>query len=152
MRCLHRILEKYQDDFAALGVSPGDLGSHSARKGSSSYACSGTTVSPPIVSVCLRAMWSIGHVKERYLQYEKAGDEYLGRVVCGLDVNDVSFAVSPPFFVFESDDGASEMIYSLLKDFMVRGDSVPASVHHIFYFVLHRCAFTLTIWHECYTH
>ena len=75
--------------FFALGISPGDLGSHSARKGSSSHASSGTTVSPPMVSICLRAMWSMGHVKERYLQFEKAGDQYLGRVVCGLDVNDV---------------------------------------------------------------
>jgi hypothetical protein len=81
MSCLHRIIKKYTDEFFALGINPGDFGSHSARKGASSHACSGTTVSPPIVSICLRAMWSLGHVKERYLQYEKAGDQYLGRVV-----------------------------------------------------------------------
>ncbi len=40
----------------------------------------------------------MGSVKERYLQYEKAGDQYLGRVVSGLDVNSIDFAVSPPFF------------------------------------------------------
>jgi hypothetical protein len=78
MGCLHRIIEKYSDEFFALGISPGDLGSHSARKGASSHASSGTTVSPPMVSICLRAMWSMGHVKERYLQFEKAGDQYLG--------------------------------------------------------------------------
>ena len=79
-------------------------------------------------------MWSLGHVKERYLQYEKAGDQYLGRVVSGLDVNDVSFAVSPPFFDFEPGDGFAEKIYSLMREYMVRGDRVPASVHHIFLF------------------
>ena len=84
--------------FFALGISPGDLGSHSARKGASSHACAGTTVSPPMVSICLCAMWSMGHIKERYLQYKKVGDQYLGRVICGLEVNDVLFAVSPPFF------------------------------------------------------
>ena len=47
MGCLHRILEKHSDNFFALGISPGDLGSHSARKGASSHASSGTTVSPP---------------------------------------------------------------------------------------------------------
>jgi hypothetical protein len=81
MDCLHRIIDKHRDDFFSLGISAGDLGSHSARKGACSYASAGTTVSPPIVSICLRAMWSMGQVKERYLQYEKAGDQYLGRVV-----------------------------------------------------------------------
>ena len=51
--------------FFALGISAGDLGSHSARKGSASHACAGTTVSPLMVSVCLCAMWSMGHIKER---------------------------------------------------------------------------------------
>jgi hypothetical protein len=138
MGCLHRILEKHSDEFFALGISPGDLGSHSARKGSSSHASSGTTVSPPMVSICLRAMWSMGHVKERYLQFEKAGDQYLGRVVCGLDVNDVKFAVSPPYFDFDDDrpaeDGTDERVFSLLRDYMVGGDYVCASVHRIFYF------------------
>jgi hypothetical protein len=43
----------------------------------------------------------MGHFKERYLQYKKVGNQYLGHIVCGLEVNDVSFAVSPPFFNFE---------------------------------------------------
>ena len=54
----------------------------------------------PMVSICLCAMWSMGHVKERYLQYEKAGNQSLGQVVCGLDVNFDKFAVLPPFFEF----------------------------------------------------
>ena len=33
----------------------------------------------------------MGQVKEHYLQFEKAGDQY--GVVCGLDVNDVKFAL-----------------------------------------------------------
>lgn len=139
----------YPQVFLGLGISPGDLGSHSARKGASSHACSGSTVSPPMVSICLRVMWSMGHVKERYLQYEKAGDQYLGRVVCGLDVNTVDFAVSPPFFEFDDtrqeggwDDGTSQ-VYSLLKDNMVHGDTVPASVHHIFYFCFASICFHL---------
>ena len=85
----------------------------------------------------------MGHVKERYLQYEKAGDQYLGRVVSGLDVNSVKFAVSPPFFEFDvtcgaeaagPDDGTWKNIYTLLRDYMVRGEFVLASVHRVFYF------------------
>jgi len=77
-------------------MKPLHLGSHSARKGACSHASAGTTVSPPIVSICLRAIWSMGQVKERYLHYEKAGDQYLGRVVAGLNCSDHSFAVLPP--------------------------------------------------------
>ena len=65
MDCLHRIIGKYLAKFFALGISPGDLGSHSARKGASSHASSGTTVSPPMVSICLCMMWSMGHLKKR---------------------------------------------------------------------------------------
>ncbi len=102
--------------FFALGISPGDLESHSAMKGASSHACAGTMVSLPMVSICLRAMWSMGHTKERYLQYEKAGDQYLGKVVCGLEVNDVPFAVSPPFFDFKEGDERADSVYPLLKE------------------------------------
>jgi hypothetical protein len=132
MECMHRIIAKYPDDFFSLGISAGDLGSHSARKGAASHACAGSTVSPPMVSVCLRAMWSMGHVKERYLQYEKAGDQYLGRVVCGLDVNEASFGVSPPYF--DTDLETIEKIHSLLKDYAVGGNRVTADMHRVFYF------------------
>jgi hypothetical protein len=56
MDCLHRILAKYSEEFFALGISPGNLGLHLARKGASSHACSGSTVLPPMVSIYLHAM------------------------------------------------------------------------------------------------
>jgi hypothetical protein len=58
-------------------------------------------------------------VKERYLQYKKAGDQYLGRVVSGLDVNNVSFAVSPPYF--ECDGDVKEKVFYLAERFHGRG-------------------------------
>jgi hypothetical protein len=79
----------------------------------------------------------MGHVKEWYLQLEKAGNQYLGRVVCGLDVNSVKFAVLPPFFDFDGtnlDNRTSLIVYFLLRDYMVCGQSVSTSVHCIFYF------------------
>ena len=132
MDCIHRIIAKYPREFFAVGISAGDLGSHSARKGAASHACAGSTVSPPMVSVCLRTMWSMGHVKERYLQYEKVGDQYLERVVCGLDMNNVLFAVSPPFFDTESK--TLEKIHILLKDYAVRADLVTPHMHRVIYF------------------
>jgi hypothetical protein len=100
--------------------APGDLGSHSTRKGASSYASAGSTVCPPMVSIYLHAMWSIGSVKERYLQYKKAGDQYLGRVVSGLDVNSIAFATSPPFFD-TADQDERDQIWSLVKVYIVGG-------------------------------
>ena len=118
-----------------LGISPGNLGLYSARKGASSHASSSTTVSPPMVSICLCAMWSMGHVKECYLQFEKAGEHYLGQVLCGLNVNDVKFAVSRTFFDFDANtNGTEEGVFFILRDYMIGGDHVCVSVHPIFYF------------------
>jgi hypothetical protein len=117
MDCIHRIITKYPEEFFALGISAGDLGLHSVRKGAASHACTASTVSPPTVSICLHAMWSMGHVKERYLQYKKAEDQYLGRVVCGLDVNNLLFAVSPPFF--DAKSTTLEKNHIFLKDYAV---------------------------------
>ena len=61
---------------------------------------SGCTVSPPMTSICLRAGWTKGGVKDKYLHFEKAGDQFVGRCVSGLDVLSAEFAVSPAFFEF----------------------------------------------------
>ena len=65
--------------FVELGVQEGDLGSHSTRKGAITLVSSGCTVSPPMASICLPACWSMGPVKDRYIHYEKAGDQLVGR-------------------------------------------------------------------------
>jgi hypothetical protein len=78
----------------------------------------------------------MGPVKERYLQYEKAGDQYLGRVVSGLDVNDVSFAISPPYFESDITDdvSVSENINNLLKAFTVGGGNLSGEIFQVLYF------------------
>ena len=134
MDCLYRVTEKNAEEFLLLGIKPGDLGSHSARKGASSFASAGSTVSPPMVSICLQAMWSMGPVKERYLQYEKAGDQYLGRVVSGLDVNNVSCAISPPHFESGPEDDVCKKVNILFRDFTVGGDNISGEVFQVLYY------------------
>ena len=51
----HEILKLYKNDLEALGVEQGDLGTHSTRKGVATAVSSGSTMSPPIVSLCIRA-------------------------------------------------------------------------------------------------
>ncbi len=86
-------------------------------------------------------------MKERYLQYEKAGDQYLGRVVSGLDVNDDSFAISPPYFESSGPkDKIRKQVNILLRDFTVGG-----AISWVKYFlccitVLHHFVLILITW------
>ena len=98
MKSFRRALLRQKDEIKKLGGDIQYLGSHSARKGAATLAACGCTVSPPMASICLRAGWSMGPVKERYLFYEKAGDQFVGRTVCGLSPLSVEFATGPPHF------------------------------------------------------
>ncbi|EJK63971.1 hypothetical protein THAOC_15345, partial [Thalassiosira oceanica] len=106
-------------DLRTLGYEPGDLASHSARKGVATWVCSGCTVSPPIVAVCLRAGWALGGVKDRYLFREGAGDQYVGRAAAGLDQLTKEFAVSPAYFDFsELDPSETFRMKRAIRDFI----------------------------------
>ncbi|KAF0730075.1 hypothetical protein AaE_009325 [Aphanomyces astaci] len=83
----------------ALPAASSSVGTHSLRKGAATYAIGGSTSGPSIVNVCIRCGWSIGSVVERYVHYDGAGDQYVGRVVAGLPLDSGGFAVLPPHFV-----------------------------------------------------
>ena len=89
-----------KDLFENLGVKEGELGSHSCRKGAITLVSAGCTVSPPMAAICLRAGWSMGPVKDRYIHYEKAGDQFVGRCATGISSLSKEFAVSPVYFDF----------------------------------------------------
>lgn len=91
--------------------SESNYGTHSVRKGVATFACGGITGGPSIVSVCLRCGWSLGGVQDQYSRYEAAGDQFLGRVVSGLPVNDSKFALLPLHFR----DSSNENIKSILQ-------------------------------------
>ena len=88
-------------------------GIHSIRKGVTTFASSGTTGGPSIVSICIRCGWSLGNVMERYFRYENAGDQFLGRVVAGLPVNNSNFSILPPHFPSEQDSELNECIKNM---------------------------------------
>jgi len=95
---LQKLCSKYHDELMGLGVDSKNIGVHSLRKGAATYACNGTTDAPQIASVCNRAGWTMGKVKDIYIKYDRAGDQYVGRVVCGLDPVRPEFAQTSPFF------------------------------------------------------
>ena len=84
-----------KSELQQLGVEEGDLGTHSCRKGVSTMVAAGCAVSPPIVSICVRAGWVMGGVKDRYLKRESAGDQSVGRYAVGIDQLSKRFSVSP---------------------------------------------------------
>ena len=56
------------------------------------------TVAPPIVSLCIRAGWTLGGVKDKYLFHENAGDQHVGRCASGLNSDTAEFAISRAYF------------------------------------------------------
>ena len=93
---------EHRDRFAALGIPPEDFGTHSMRKGAVTHISTGTTSCPPIASICLRANWALPGVTGRYIKYENAGDQFVGRCVSGLPRLTMDFAASPAYFDFSS--------------------------------------------------
>ena len=75
---------------------------HGWRKGAAMYAPSGTTCPPPIPSVARRGEWSMGKVLDVYWHCTEPGDNYLGRVLVGLNALSADFNILPPHFNVES--------------------------------------------------
>ena len=48
-------------------MKEGDLGSHSTLKGAITLVDAGYTVSTEMLSICLRACWIMGNVKDIYI-------------------------------------------------------------------------------------
>ena len=95
---LSRIIGENEAEFARIGVKKGTIGTHSARKGAATIAASGCTISPSMSSICNRAGWKMGGTRDKYIKYENAGDQFLGRTLTGLSSLNKSFSISPPFF------------------------------------------------------
>ena len=80
-----------------LGARPEDIGTHSYRKGASTYALS-VVGGPHPVTVYIRAGWSLGTVKDRYIHSGEGNDQLAGRVLAGLPITDDGFGALPPHF------------------------------------------------------
>ena len=78
-----------------LGVQHGDLGTHSCRKSVGTMVSSGCMISPPITLICIRRVWVMGGVKDKYLKNESADDQYVGRCASGMYQLSKEFAVTP---------------------------------------------------------
>ena len=150
MRDLYCELESDLDD---LGIEVANLGSHSARKGVGSMVAAGCTVGPPIVSLCLRAGWKLGGVKEKYLFRENAGDMYVGRCASGHDNDSKEFVISPAYFDYtELDcDQAATMkarINEHLRSRLPDSSTIPKSAWRLAKFSFAAICFSLETLNE----
>lgn len=107
---LLKVVSHMESQLESQGLSKEDIGTHSIRKGVTSMVASGSTVGPPLMSVILRAGWVLNGVLMRYLKYESAGDEYVGRVASGLDLLTTEFSLSPPYFDYSTISDSIERI------------------------------------------
>ena len=77
----------------------------------------------------------MGEIKECYLHFKNAGDQYLGRVVAGLDCNEYLFAVSPPYFdlsTVANEEETEKNIDELVARYLVGGSVCPPRLFVIF--------------------
>lgn len=115
-----------------LGCASEDIGTHSERKGSSTY-CLGQVGGPTPVSVFLRMGQSLGQLKDRYIHAGEGADQLCGRMVCGLPYCDETFGVLPPHF----DHATLELLTIDLWNEIVPGyDNYPKAWRSIFPFLL----------------
>ena len=76
----------HRNKFIAFGICPEYFGTHLTRKGVAIFLGTGCTVSPPMVSICLISNWTLGGVQDRYIKYEGAGDQFVGKAVSGIPI------------------------------------------------------------------
>jgi hypothetical protein len=102
-KLLKSIFEKHKEEVMRMGIDPNSIGVHLIQKGAATYCCSGTIRGLSYAAVCNQAGWTLG-VRDRYIHYEGAGDQVVGRTVAGLDAYSHEFVISPPHFVTSIED------------------------------------------------
>ena len=101
------VLLKGNDDQTAVlkanlkthGFQEDKFGTHAFRKGVTTYLSTGCAAPPSQASIDIRGGWAQGGVRDAYHHYSAPGDQYVGRVACGLPCLSTDFAVLPPHFV-----------------------------------------------------
>jgi hypothetical protein len=100
-KALKRVLDTAEgrERLRTLGLVVSDIGTHSIRKGASTYLLSGLAGGgPSVIAVLLRGEWTLGSVSDRYWKHQDAGDQYVGRAVTGLPLQESTFGHLPPHF------------------------------------------------------
>ena len=95
LKMFHKVIKEHFDRFQPLGVEKGMIGAHYIRKGAITVVANGYTFSPPMASIFLRSGWIMGTIIDRFIHYEKAGDQFVGLSVTGIYSLNKDFRMSP---------------------------------------------------------
>jgi hypothetical protein len=87
-----------------LNITVEDIASHSFRKGARSYCQGGTTGGPSTPSILLRGGWALEGIDKKYVRYEAAADQFIGRILAMLSISSSEFAALHPHFDVVDDD------------------------------------------------
>ena len=140
---------EHREEFASLGITPGDFGTHSIRKGAATHVSTGSTASPPIASICLRANWAMPGVLSRYIKFENAGDQFVGKCVSGRRRNSKTFAASPSYWDFSDDgdtkDACEHRLHSYLRDLLP-----DQAKNNLKIFAVHKMVVAVIVYHRNY--
>jgi hypothetical protein len=118
---LSKLLTEYMEKVMEF-IRPGHANTHGIRKGCATFSTSGTTFPASLVAVSKRGEWTQGSVFDIYFQFAETGDQYLGRLIVGLDPNSPDFDVLPPHFKGGTDNDyiqrAMELCFGpIIKEF-----------------------------------
>ena len=72
---------------------------YSFQKGSSTFVINGTTAPPSLLAVCCCGEWTVGQILDCYWHFGSVGDQYLGRILCGLTIDSDEFDKLPPHWI-----------------------------------------------------
>ena len=85
-----------------------------------------------MASICLRAGWSMGPIKDRYIHYEKLGDQFVGRSVTGISSLSKDFGMSPVhWYCKDSSSYLKDKIETLIEENLVRRIDVSGPTFEI---------------------
>ena len=137
---LAQCLDEHVGDLIAMGYpNTSDIGTHSIRKGAVTYVA-GLPGGPSTTSICVRAGWTQGKVKDIYMKYMDSGDCFVGRCLTLLPLTSTQFAVSPVMFdhgVEGWDGGTVQRIlrqqFPCLQDLNHFGKALPIMLGSLIY-------------------
>ena len=95
---IQRLYKRFKSKIEEF-IRAGHFHPHGTRKGAAVRASSGTTLPASLAAIANRGEWTVSMMFDIYLGFAEPGDQYLGRLLAGLDPNKAEFATLPPHFV-----------------------------------------------------
>ncbi|KAL7579191.1 hypothetical protein ACA910_011362 [Epithemia clementina (nom. ined.)] len=65
---------------------------------------------PSIASICIRSGWTLGNVKDIYMRYLSAGDQFVGHCLAMIPLLKLEFGSSPPSFMAAWEEWANDYV------------------------------------------